>query len=195
MDALNIKAAKKRKVIDKSFPNVPSRTPNSPKSRKCTKPRWTMTGKTVEIQDALARIHTTTRTLRIFLSHTVSGQLWQVGVEGAEMTSIIEMGTNSPAWVFEVAGRLLETSRGQYHRVLLSGRGLECRIQPWTGSRCDELEIRPRKYGLLYLEHFPEQYKIYPDLGASLLPVSLLLLTPLVGDILGFKEDSRLGVI
>jgi SWI/SNF-related matrix-associated actin-dependent regulator of chromatin subfamily D len=32
---------------------------------------------------------------------------------------------------------------------------------------------------LLYLEHFPEQYKVLPELGS----------------ILGIKEDSRIGVI
>ncbi|KAJ7589515.1 SWI/SNF complex protein [Mycena floridula] len=161
---------------------------------------WTMTRKRVEIQDTLARIPTVRHCGYLY---TVSGQPWQVGVESAEMASI-ETGESAPAWVFKIEGWLLESTSSRkgtqrkfstfvkrmvversrdpalyQETISSSGCGLECRIQPWTGFHCDELEMRPRKFGLLYLEHFPEQYKIHPDLG----------------DILGFKEDSRLGVI
>ncbi|KAN0080274.1 hypothetical protein V8E55_009840 [Tylopilus felleus] len=38
-----------------------------------------MTRKRVEVLHTLARNPTTTRTLRVFVSHTASGQSWQLG--------------------------------------------------------------------------------------------------------------------
>jgi SWI/SNF-related matrix-associated actin-dependent regulator of chromatin subfamily D len=93
---------------------------------------WTMTRKRVEVQDALGRIPTvsprvehwssssmfaqpllwlqTTRTLRIFLSHTVSGQLWQNPSDQPAVTNF-ETGEGIPAWAFKIEGRLLEVRR------------------------------------------------------------------------------------
>jgi SWI/SNF-related matrix-associated actin-dependent regulator of chromatin subfamily D len=84
---------------------------------------WTMMRKKVEVQDALARNPTvclsilvasfnlkvlqTTRTLRIFLSHTVSEQTWQA-VDGLDRTVNFETGEGIPAWAFKIEGRLLE---------------------------------------------------------------------------------------
>lgn len=93
---------------------------------------WTMMRKRVEIQDALGRTPTvsvliyskyrshfltftifsmqTTRTLRIFLNHTVSSQLWQ-NVSGEVPTAPnFETGEGIPAWQFKIEGRLLEAS-------------------------------------------------------------------------------------
>jgi SWI/SNF-related matrix-associated actin-dependent regulator of chromatin subfamily D len=50
----------------------------------------------------------TTRTLRLFLSHTVSGQVWQTGVEGGEANVNFDTGEGIPAWSFKIEGRLLE---------------------------------------------------------------------------------------
>jgi len=72
---------------------------------------WTIMRKKVEVQDALARSPTTTRTLRIFLSHTVSGQVWQTGdggPDGAERTVNFDTGEGIPAWQLKIEGRLLE---------------------------------------------------------------------------------------
>lgn len=49
----------------------------------------------------------TTRTLRIFVSHTVSGQSWQAGTESDNLTHS-ETGENIPAWQLKIEGRLLE---------------------------------------------------------------------------------------
>ena len=51
----------------------------------------------------------TTRTLRVFLGHTLSGQPWQVG-EGNADGETVNFGTGQgiPAWSFKVEGRLLE---------------------------------------------------------------------------------------
>lgn len=89
---------------------------------------WTMTRKRVEVQDALARSPTvclcsrtvldgsltpvfpqTTRILRVFVSHTVSGQQWQVGEADGEGDAVnVETGQGIPAWSLKVEGRLLE---------------------------------------------------------------------------------------
>lgn len=50
-----------------------------------------------------------TRTLRLFLSHTVSGQSWQTGDASAEATvPNFETGEGVPAWQFKLEGRLIE---------------------------------------------------------------------------------------
>lgn len=101
---------------------------------------WTMTRKRTEVQDAMGRPITvcsvfvsylplesylnvfveleTTRTLRIFLSHTVSGQAWQQTTPAdpissnppsADGTNVnLETGEGIPAWQFKIEGRLLE---------------------------------------------------------------------------------------
>lgn len=51
----------------------------------------------------------TTRTLRVFVSHTVSGQPWQVGEAEGEGEGVnFETGQGIPAWSLKVEGRLLE---------------------------------------------------------------------------------------
>ncbi|OSX56971.1 hypothetical protein POSPLADRAFT_1186264 [Postia placenta MAD-698-R-SB12] len=74
---------------------------------------WTITRKRVEVQDALQRITPTIRTLRIFLSHTVSGQTWQQPVtasvgEGEAGKVEHDSGDGIPAWQLRIDGRLLE---------------------------------------------------------------------------------------
>ena len=95
---------------------------------------WTMMRKKVEVQDALGRIPSVrlfiviyistfisygntypcyffpsqaTRTLRIFLSHTVSSQQWQNPGEIPPAANF-ETGEGIPAWAFKIEGRLLE---------------------------------------------------------------------------------------
>ena len=96
---------------------------------------WTMTRKRVEVQDALARnptvcpahvssfiIHScslpqTTRTLRVFVSHTVFGQPWQVGEADGEGDAVnFETGQGIPAWSLKVEGRLLEVCSASRRR-------------------------------------------------------------------------------
>ena len=48
-----------------------------------------------------------TRTLRIFLSHTVSSQQWQNAGEIPPAANF-ETGEGIPAWAFKIEGRLLE---------------------------------------------------------------------------------------
>lgn len=48
-----------------------------------------------------------TRTLRVFLSHTVSGQPWQQA-DGVQPEVNVETGEGVPAWQLKIEGRLLE---------------------------------------------------------------------------------------
>ncbi|KAF8654747.1 hypothetical protein AX16_003402 [Volvariella volvacea WC 439] len=214
MDGL--KAAKKRKLTDKSVPNAVLQDPDFSQDSKMYQDLldmerrldWTMMRKRVEVQDALARNPTTTRKLRIFLSHAVSGQLWQTGGTSDQPPNF-ESGDGIPAWSFKIEGRLLELPN-QRNRDKVPMRKFstlikrmvveldrdptlypEGNIVEWpraTGNHnppMDGFSIRrtgdtPTKIRvLIYLEHYPEQFKVHPELSA----------------ILGIREESRLGVI
>jgi SWI/SNF-related matrix-associated actin-dependent regulator of chromatin subfamily D len=91
---------------------------------------WTITRKKAEVQDALGRTASvsanlfphwpcwtsysaqTMRTLRLFLSHTVSGQAWQSETPTSSTADPpnFETGQGIPAWQLKVEGRLLEVS-------------------------------------------------------------------------------------
>ncbi|KAF8622625.1 hypothetical protein AX15_006878 [Amanita polypyramis BW_CC] len=169
---------------------------------------WNMMRKKVEVQDALSRTPTTTRTLRIFLSHTVSGQVWQTAADVSPQANF-ETGEGIPAWSFKVEGRLLELPN-QRNRDKTSPRKLSTLIKrmiidldrdpslypdgnivewPRTpGSHNPVLDgFTVRRTGdaptrirvIIHLEHSPEQYKILPELG----------------NVLGIGEESRIGVV
>ncbi|KAF8064246.1 SWI/SNF complex protein [Lyophyllum atratum] len=167
---------------------------------------WTMMRKKVEIQDALARNPTTTRTLRLFLSHTVSGQLWQTG---GDLNANFETGEGIPAWAFKIEGRLLELPNQRTRdktpqrkfSTMIKRMVIELDRDPtlypegniveWPRApghhnpSLDGFSIRrtgdaPTKIRVvMYLDHFPEQFKVLGELGA----------------VLGIKEESRIGVI
>lgn len=100
---------------------------------------WTVMRKKVEIEDALTRVqpvrqlcslHLWTafllfcyaqvpRTLRIFLSHTVSGQVWQQPETG-DPSYNFDTGQGIPAWQLKIEGRVLEVSAG------LAKSGVSC---------------------------------------------------------------------
>jgi SWI/SNF-related matrix-associated actin-dependent regulator of chromatin subfamily D len=89
---------------------------------------WTIMRKKAEIQDALGKSASvsvnllpprpcqtgysaqTTRTLRLFLSHTVSGQAWQPESSASSTADPpnVETGQGIPAWQLKIEGRLLE---------------------------------------------------------------------------------------
>ncbi|KAF9236976.1 hypothetical protein BU15DRAFT_76343 [Melanogaster broomeanus] len=212
-----IKAAKKRKLTDKSIPNALSQLPEFAQESKMyqdllemeRKLDWTMSRKRVEVQDALARTPTTTRTLRVFLSHTVSGQAWQVGETDGEGEAVnFETGQGIPAWSLKVEGRLLEVPN-QRSRDKVAPRkfstfikrmivdldrdptlypdgnivewprpqGVQPPLDGFTIRRTGDQPTRVRI--VIHLEQSPEQYKLSPELA----------------NILGIKEESRIGVI
>ncbi|KAJ6457179.1 SWI/SNF complex 60 kDa subunit [Mycena vitilis] len=210
------KAAKKRKLIDKSLPNAILQNPDFAQDSQMyqdllgmeRKLDWTMTRKKAEIQDALVRTQTTMRTLRLFLSHTVSGQSWQTT---PDLNDAPNFGTGEgiPAWALKIEGRLLELpnqrakDKASVRKFSTFIKGMvveldrdatlypEGNIVEWpraTGQHnppLDGFTIRrkgdaPTKVRLLmFLEHYPEQFRVIPELG----------------NILGIKEESRIGVI
>ncbi|EAU87711.1 SWI/SNF complex 60 kDa subunit, partial [Coprinopsis cinerea okayama7 len=208
------KVTKKRKLTDKSIPNAILQNPEFAQDSKMyqelleTERRldWTMTRKRYEVQDALARTPTTTRTLRIFLSHTTSGQLWQTN---GEQVANFETGEGIPAWQFRIEGRLLEIPN-QRHRDRVPMRkfstfikrmvieldrdpalypdgniiewprlhsGAPPVLDGFTVRRTGDVPTKIRV--ILHLEHYPEHFKLAPELA----------------DVLGIKEDSRLGIV
>ncbi|KAG2137476.1 BAR-domain-containing protein [Suillus clintonianus] len=210
-----VKAAKRRKITDKSVPNALAQLPEFAEDSQMyqsllemeKKLDWTMNRKKVEVQDALARNPTTARTLRLFLSHTVSGQTWQNGEAGAEGVNF-ETGQGIPAWSLKVEGRLLELPNQRARdrvpprkfstlikRMIVEldrdpilypdGNVVEWPRGPAIQQPLDGFTIRrtgdqPTKVRLIiYLEQTPEQYKVAPDLG----------------NVLGIKEESRVGII
>ncbi|KAG2133791.1 SWI/SNF complex 60 kDa subunit [Suillus bovinus] len=210
-----VKAVKRRKITDKSVPNALAQLPEFAEDSQMyqsllemeKKLDWTMNRKKVEVQDALARNPTTARTLRLFLSHTVSGQLWQTGEAGAEGVNF-ETGQGIPAWCLKVEGRLLELPNQRARDRVLprkfstlikrmiveldrdptlypDGNVVEWPRGPTIQQPLDGFTVRrtgdqPTKVRLIiYLEQTPEQYKVAPDLG----------------NVLGIKEESRVGII
>jgi len=215
-------AVKKRKLTDRNLPTAFLQTPEFSTDSQMYRDLldmerrldWTMTRKRVEVQDALQRISPTTRTLRIFLSHTVSGQPWQQGMErgafsGAEGDPKVnpETGEGIPAWQLRIDGRLLEIPNQRAkdrvpprkfsnlikQLVVELDRDMnlypEGNIVEWVRGpnqpSMDGFTIRrkgdtPTKIRvILHLEQQPEQYKVHPELG----------------NLLGVKEDSRIGVV
>ncbi|KAI6002430.1 SWI/SNF complex 60 kDa subunit [Pisolithus orientalis] len=214
-----LKTVKKRKLTDKSIPHALAQVPEFAQESEMyqsllemeRKLDWTMTRKRVEVQDALSRNPTTTRTLRVFLSHTVSGQSWQVGDAESEPVNF-ETGQGIPAWSFKVEGRLLElpNQRSRDKAVprkfstfikrmiveldrdpnlypdgnILGGKlswpraqGVQPALDGFTIRRTGDQPTRIRV--IIHLEQTPEQYKVSPELG----------------NVLGIKEESRIGVI
>ncbi|KAF5392127.1 hypothetical protein D9757_003196 [Collybiopsis confluens] len=168
---------------------------------------WTITRKRMEIQDTLSRNPTTTRTLRMFVSHTASGQSWQKGTEGDNMAHP-ETGESIPAWQLKIEGRLLEVpqrgkDKGPPRKFSTMIKRMmvefdrdpnvypENNIVEWpraTGHQNPPLDgFTIRRTGdisttvriVMYLDHYPEQYSLSQDLS----------------NLLGIKEESRLGVV
>ncbi|KAI0798153.1 SWI/SNF complex 60 kDa subunit [Abortiporus biennis] len=208
--------AKKRKLTDKALPstilNSPTFSVDSQMYQSLLdmerKLDWTMMRKKAEVQDAMHKPISTTRTLRIFLSHTVSGQPWQQDGTTADAVNP-ETGEGIPAWQFKVEGRLLEL---QTHRAkdrtpprklstFVKSMVIELDRDPaqypdgniveWSGTNpqaqapLDGFTVRRRGDAttkiriIIHLNQYPEHYKVHPELGS----------------ILGIKEDTRTGVI
>ncbi|KAL1692462.1 hypothetical protein GGG16DRAFT_51371 [Schizophyllum commune] len=211
------KFTKKRKLTSKSLPASLAQTPEFAEESQMytslleTERRldWTLSRKKAEVQDALTRVVGTTRTLRIFLSHTVSGQPWQTGGVPPENTNF-ETGEGIPAWSFRIEGRLLEPPNARTKDKAATTRKFSTFIKrmiveldrdPSTYAEGNVVEwpktpggANPQLDGftirragdtpvdirvLLHLEHTPEQFKVDEHLA----------------NIIGIKQESRQGVI
>ncbi|KAE9399403.1 SWI/SNF complex protein [Gymnopus androsaceus JB14] len=203
------KAAKRRKLTDKSLPNVILQNPDFAEDSQMyqslldmeRKLDWTMARKRIEIQDTMSRTPTATRTLRLFVSHTVSGQSWQTGTEGRKYGLI-----QRQARAFQLgSSKLRQTVRGKdkgpprkfstFIKRMMVEFDRDTNLYPenniWpraTGHQNPPLDgFTIRRTGdaptsvriVMYLDHYPEQYRLSPDLS----------------NVLGIKEESRLGAV
>ncbi|KAJ7050510.1 SWI/SNF complex protein [Mycena amicta] len=184
---------------------------------------WTMMRKKAEIQDTLARTPPeslliscllqltrpqTTRTLRIFLSHTLSGQAWQNTPDLNDAPNF-DTGEGIPAWALKIEGRLLELPNQRmrdkstlrkfstFIKRMVVDLDRDPALYPdgnmveWpraVGAQNPQLDgFTIRRTGdlptkariIIHLEHNPEQYRLIPELS----------------HVLGIREDSRVGVI
>ncbi|KAI9454270.1 SWI/SNF complex subunit [Russula earlei] len=211
------KLPKKRKLNDRSLPasilSDPQLSVDSQMYQDLLemekKLDWTIMRKKAEVQDALGRTAFTTRTLRLFLSHTASGQAWQseTSTSGTAEPPNFETGQGIPAWQLKIEGRLLEPPNQRAKdrtppkafstliktmvveldrdpALYTDGNIVEWHQTPSTPT-LDGFTIRrmgdtPTKARLiLHLQQYPEQFRVLPELG----------------NILGIKEESRAGVV
>ncbi|THG95970.1 hypothetical protein EW026_g5774 [Hermanssonia centrifuga] len=208
--------AKKRKLTDKNIPNAVLHSPEFSVDSQMyndllqmeRKLDWTITRKRVEVQDAMGRPMTTTRTLRIFLSHTVSGQPWQQENGTSDVNVNVETGEGIPAFQFKIEGRLLELPNQRakdrvpprkfstFVKQMIveldrdpaqypDSNTVEWLKTPQNHTPLDGFTVRRRGDAMtrarvvMYLDQQPELYKVHPELGS----------------ILGIKEETRAGVI
>ncbi|CAL1697797.1 unnamed protein product [Somion occarium] len=174
---------------------------------------WTMTRKRAEVQDALSRTMTTARTLRIFLSHTVSGQIWQQGGDSSatpapESGSNInpETGEGIPAWQFKVEGRLLEIPNQR-----AKDRAPLRKFSTFIKSMVVELDRDPAQYPEGNIVEFSRSSAANTldgftirRRGDTLTKIRVVIhleqqpevykVNPELASILGIKEDTRVGI-
>ncbi|VDB86612.1 unnamed protein product [Peniophora sp. CBMAI 1063] len=192
------KPNKKRKLVDRSVPGTVLSDPAFGVDSKMytdlqemeRKLDWNMMRKKAEIQDAMGRVASTSRTLRIFVSHTVSEQVWQASSSDEPN---FETGKGVPAWQVKIEGRLLEpTSARQKDKAPRPFSTLvrdviveferdpalypDSNIVEWhRGANQPSLDgFTIRRMGdrptnmriMLYLDHHPELFKVNQELAA-----------------------------
>ncbi|KAG8871976.1 SWI/SNF complex component snf12 [Tulasnella sp. 331] len=201
---------KRRKLVDKSLPTALDEIAEENAlyqelQRMERSLDWTMSRKRMEIQEAFGKPVKVRRKLRIFLSHAMSGQVWQEPVVvGA---GDLETGQPIPAWTFRIEGRLLDASTQRLNRgpsrkfssflksmVVEFDRDPtlypESNIVEWhrfdSPEAQDGFEIKRRgdmavkARVILHLEHTPEHFKVNEATLAGLI---------------GVQEDTRVGII
>ncbi|TFK97535.1 SWI/SNF complex 60 kDa subunit [Pterulicium gracile] len=210
------KPTKRRILTDKTIPNALARNPEFAEESKMyqdlldmeRKLDWTTMKKRSEIQDTLSRHPTTTRTLRLFLSHSVSSQPWQTGPDGPENPNV-ETGEGVPSWQLKVEGRMLELpnqrpkDRPPLRKLSTMVKRMVVELDrdpslypggnivewpsgaPGQHPPLDGFTVRRTGDNLtnvrvvLYLDHQPPQFKVHPELA----------------NVIAIREESRIGVV
>ncbi|KAH8102680.1 SWI/SNF complex 60 kDa subunit [Cristinia sonorae] len=219
MESQKAPAAKKRKLTDKALPATILSSPNYSVDSQMYQDLiamerrldWTMSRKKAEVQDALLRTMPATRILRIFLSHSLSGQLWQQGTDPTdpvgEVKPNLETGEGIPAWQFKVEGRLLEVPN-QRSKDRQPPRKFSTLIK----SMVVELERDPAQYpdgNIVEWNRAPNQPPqdgfTIRRLGDATTKIRVIIhleqqpeifkVHPELGSVLGLKEESRLGTV
>ncbi|KAG9046845.1 SWI/SNF complex component snf12 [Tulasnella sp. UAMH 9824] len=158
---------------------------------------WTISRKRMEIQEALGRPVKIRRKLRVFISHSMSGQAWQEPTANDGLN--FETGEGIPSWTLRIEGRLLD---GGPQRL---NKGTQRKFSSLLKSMIVEIDQDPSLYNesniietpqdgfeikrrgdmsvkariILHLEHFPEHFKVMNPLA----------------DIISVKEETRVGII
>ncbi|KAG8958333.1 SWI/SNF complex component snf12 [Tulasnella sp. 408] len=165
---------------------------------------WTISRKRMEIQEALSRPVKIRRKLRVFISHSMSGQAWQEPTANDGLN--FETGEGIPSWTLRIEGRLLD---GGPQRL---NKGTQRKFSSFLKSMIVETEQDPSLYNesnivewhrfpnqplqdgfeikrrgdmsvkariILHLEHYPEHFKVMNPLA----------------DIISVKEETRVGII
>ncbi|KAG9027673.1 SWI/SNF complex component snf12 [Tulasnella sp. JGI-2019a] len=204
-------ALKRRKLVDKSLPTALDEIAEENAlyqelQRMERSLDWTMSRKRMEIQEAFGKPMKVRRKLRIFLSHAMSGQVWQEPSLGATAADL-ETGQPIPAWTFRIEGRLLDASTQRLNRgpsrkfssflksmVVEFDRDPtlypESNIVEWhrfdSPEAQDGFEIKRRgdmavkARVILHLERSPDHFTVNNATLASLI---------------GVQEDTRVGII
>ncbi|KAH9012860.1 SWI/SNF complex 60 kDa subunit [Lactarius deliciosus] len=176
---------------------------------------WTIMRKKAEVQDALGRTASVTRTLRLFLSHTVSGQAWQSGETSTPGTADppnFETGQGIPAWQLKVEGpsesRARDRTPPRQFSTLIKTMVVELDRDPALYS--DSNVVEDGDY-MTPLSVAPKPFTPHPrwvhDTTDGDTPTKMRLILhllqypeqfrvlPELGNILGIKEESRTGII
>ncbi|KAF8340439.1 SWI/SNF complex 60 kDa subunit [Cantharellus anzutake] len=67
---------------------------------------WTMARKVLEMQETVTKVIRKRRTLRVFVTHTVHDQVWQV--QGKDTSVDFNTGRGIPSWELRIEGKLLD---------------------------------------------------------------------------------------
>ncbi|GJJ09820.1 hypothetical protein Clacol_004044 [Clathrus columnatus] len=214
MDTQAPKVAKRRKVTDRTIPSSLTESFNDSKlycdlleaERKLD---WTMSRKKMEIQDAINKVATVHRTLRVFLSHMVEKQPWQTGGTLNMDPSSVDFtsGQNIPSWTLKVEGRILDHVSPEYQALKIPPRkftsflrGLVIELDRDQSMYPDSNIVEWRNPGTQ-----PEQdgfeLKRRGDVAVKARIILHLKRTPeryklseQLAEILDIKEDTRTGV-
>jgi len=216
------KPPKKRKLMDRALPTSILSDPTFSVDSQMyqdllemeKKLDWTMMRKKAEVQDGLGRTPTTTRTLRVFLSHTVSGQTWQSGdastsaaAAGSSEAPNFETGQGIPAWQLKIEGRLLELPNQRSR-----DKGPPRQFSTFVKSAIVELDRDPALYpdgNIVEWHRGPSQPPLdgftIRRTGDTQTKARLVMhlehhpdqykIHAELGGILGLREESRAGVI
>ncbi|KZT05056.1 SWI/SNF complex 60 kDa subunit [Laetiporus sulphureus 93-53] len=217
-------AAKKRKLTDKNLPNALLQSPEFSEDSQMYRDLldmerrldWTVTRKRVEVQDALNRTVPTSRTLRIFLSHTVSGQTWQQGADGLGAVGATEgeagkvnpeTGEGIPAFSFRIEGRLLELPNQRAKdrppprkfSTLIKQMVVELERDPALYPEGNIVEwlrgpSQPQLDGFTVRRKGDTPVKIRVIIHLEQQPEQFKV-HPELGSFLGLREESRVGVV
>lgn len=177
---------------------------------------WLMTRKRMEIQDVFNKPSLVPRTLRVFLSHSVENQGWQLPEGGLPLDSRslnFSTGQGISRWTFNIEGRLLDldeqkpASRVSSRKFSSFLKGLvvefdrdptvypDGNIVEWRAPTAHAgTQAHPDQDGFKITRPGDVNVRARVILHLKLLPERFKLIEPLA-EILDMKEDTRTGIV